>query len=106
MDLFNLIKKDAHGTLNTQLITLLRTQIHQVVIHEASMRIMVFYIHEAKSVLLVKGNSLQICVNSQESATGVPPDCHCEPRRGEAIPIQKSKFILKQVIPLGILRLY
>ena len=67
---------------------------------------MVFYVHEAESIFLVKGNSLQICVNSQESATGVPPDCHCEPRRGEAIPIQKSKFILKQVIPLGILRLY
>lgn len=103
---FKYVKKDAHGTLNTQLITHLRTQIHQVVIHKTCMRVMVFYVHEAESIFLVKGNSLQICVNSQESATGVPPDCHCEPRRGEAIPIQKSKFILKQVIPLGILRLY
>ena len=44
MDLFNLIKKDAQGTLNTQLITHLRTQIHQVVIHKTCMRVMVFYV--------------------------------------------------------------
>lgn len=71
MDLFNLIKKDAHGTLNTQLITHLRTQIHQVVIHKTCMRVMVFYVHEAESIFLVKGNSLQICVNSQESASSL-----------------------------------
>ena len=71
MDLFNLIKKDAHGTLNTQLITHLRTQIHQVVIHKTCMRVMVFYVHEAESIFLIKGNSLQICVNSQESASSL-----------------------------------
>ena len=53
----------------TGFITHLRTQIHQVVIHKTCMRIMVFYIHEAKSILLVKGNSLQIRINSQESVS-------------------------------------
>ena len=32
---------------------------------------MVFYVHEAESIFLVKGNSLQICVNSQESASSL-----------------------------------
>ena len=54
MDLFNLIKKDAHGTLNTQLITHLRTQIHQVVIHEARMRVVILGIHKAEAILLVE----------------------------------------------------
>ena len=62
-------------------------KIHQVVIHEARMRIVIHGVHEAETILLVERDCIQVGIESKETAVGVLPDCHCEPRRGEAIPI-------------------
>ena len=62
-------------------------KIHQVVVHETRMRIVILGVHEAETILLIKWYSIYVSIHSQEAAVGVLPDCHCEPRRGEAIPI-------------------
>jgi len=53
-------------------------KIHQVIVHEARMRVVVHGVHEAEAVLLVKRNRVQVGVNRQEATTG-PIVIHIHP---------------------------
>ena len=57
------------------------------------MRVVILGIHEAETILLVERDCIQIGVNSQETEINMHSDCHCEPRRGEAIPIQIKQYL-------------
>ena len=59
--------------LTPELITflLLCHDIHQIVVHEARMRIVVLGVHETETVLLVERDCIQVGINSQETATSL-----------------------------------
>lgn len=51
-------------------------KIHQVVVHETRMRIVILGIHEAETILLVERDCIQVGIDSKETEINMHSDCH------------------------------